>query len=384
MAEKGEERLKVVMGVTTNLLGTINKVSREDEEDVTPSASPRQSDSLPPHGSVTASHEKGASTSMKEEGPPVVKKLLEAWMTSPLSSILGKPAQGASRNTARVDTLIAVNVQHAPPLTGNTHTAVDAVYALEKLAPKVKWLQKMKLDPNTRKSNALCEFHQERGHKTKDCIDLQQEVANMLNQGHLKELMSDRGRANFARGRESHQGPLKPPSPACTIQMNNGGGGEATINHVKFITTHKLKQTITHERYDDLEDSIIFDKLDTHSLTFPYFDDLIITLRISDSNVTRIMVDDGSGACIIHPRVLTQMRLEDKIVPRCITLTCFNNAVERTFEEITLPVLAGGVILETTFHNQDTAYNAIIGRPWIHAMRAFLFSLYQVIKFPTP
>ncbi|XP_019251104.1 PREDICTED: uncharacterized protein LOC109230020 [Nicotiana attenuata] len=199
----------------------------------------------------------------------------------------------------------------------------------------------MKSDPNSRKSNALYEFHQERGHKPEECIALRQEVVNMLHQGHLRELMSDRGRANFARGREPYQGPPKPPSPARTIQMIIGRGDEATINQVKFNTTHKLKRSITHERYDDLDDSIIFDKSYTHGLTFPHFDALVITLRISDTDVKRIMVDDGSGTCIIHPRVLTKMRLEDKIVPRCITLIGFNNAVERTSREIILPVLAG-------------------------------------------
>ncbi|XP_019241729.1 PREDICTED: uncharacterized protein LOC109221725 [Nicotiana attenuata] len=199
-------------------------------------------------------------------------------------------------------------------------------------------------------------------------------------------LRSDRGRANFGREREQHQGPPKPPSPARTIQMIVSRGDKAAINHVKFTTTHKLERSITHEQYDDLEDSIIFDKSDTDGLTFPHFDALVITLRISDTDVKRVMVDGGSGACIIHPRVLIQMRLEDKIVPRCITLTGFNNAVERTSGEITLRVLAGGVTLETTFHiiDQDTAYNAIIGRPWIHAMRVIPSSLYQVIKFPTP
>nr|XP_009772958.1 PREDICTED: uncharacterized protein LOC104223257 [Nicotiana sylvestris]XP_016488085.1 PREDICTED: uncharacterized protein LOC107808115 [Nicotiana tabacum] len=208
----------------------------------------------------------------------------------------------------------------------------------------------------------------------------------MLSQGHLRELMSNRGRANFACIREPYQGPPKPPSPAHTIQMIIGGGDEATINYVKFTTTHKLKRLITHERYDDLKDSIIFNKSDTDGLTFPYFDALVITLRSLDIDVSRIMVDDGSGTCIIHPRVLAQMRLEDKIISRCITLTGFNNAVEQTSREITLPVLARGVTLETTFHimNQDTTYNAIIGRPWIHAMRAIPLIIYQVIKFPTP
>nr|XP_009781668.1 PREDICTED: uncharacterized protein LOC104230528 [Nicotiana sylvestris] len=117
----------------------------------------------------------------------------------------------------------------------------EIVYALEKLDPKVQWSQKMRSDPNTQKSSTFCKFHQERGHKTKDCIRLQQEVVRMLGQGHLKELLSDRERANFARGREQPQGPPKLPSPARTIQMIISGGDGTAINHVKFTTTHKLK-----------------------------------------------------------------------------------------------------------------------------------------------
>ncbi|XP_019242110.1 PREDICTED: uncharacterized protein LOC109222180, partial [Nicotiana attenuata] len=123
----------------------------------------------------------------------------------------------------------------------------EIVYALEKLGP-IHWSPKMKSDPSARKSNVLCEFHQERGHRTKDCIGPRQEVVRMLNQGYLKELLSDKGRANFARGRDQSQGPPKPPSPKRTIQMIVSGGDNSTINHVKLTTTHKLKRTIAHER----------------------------------------------------------------------------------------------------------------------------------------
>ncbi|XP_070017973.1 uncharacterized protein [Nicotiana sylvestris] len=229
---------------------------------------------------------------------------------------------------------------------------------------EVQWLQKMKSDPSTRRSNVLCEFYQERGHKTEDCIGLRQEVVRTLNQGYLKELMSDKGRANFARGRDQPQGPPKPPSPARTIQMIIGDDDDTVINHMKFTTTYKLKWMVAHERYDDLEDNIIFDKSDTDDLSFPHYDDLVITFRIADTDVKRIIVDDGIGTCIVHPRVLMQMRLEDKIIPHCITLTGFNNAVERTSGEIVLHVLAGGVTLEMILHvmDQETVYNAIIGR----------------------
>nr|XP_009758263.1 PREDICTED: uncharacterized protein LOC104210954 [Nicotiana sylvestris] len=186
----------------------------------------------------------------------------------------------------------------------------------------------MRSDPSTRKSDTLCEFHQERGQKTEDCIALMQEVVNMLQQGHLKELLTDKGRNTFATGRE-RQGPSDLPSPARTINMIIGGN-DASINDVKFTATHKLKRWINHERYGGLEESIIFNESDADDLTFPCNDALVITLQILDTDVKCIMVDHGSGACIINPRVLSQMRLEDKIVPRCIILTGFDNAVERT------------------------------------------------------
>ncbi|XP_070057617.1 uncharacterized protein [Nicotiana tomentosiformis] len=228
----------------------------------------------------------------------------------------------------------------------------DIVYGLEKLRMKVKWLPKMRSDPSFRKSDALCKFHQERGHKIEDCIALMQEVVNMLRNGHPKELLSDKGRNNFARGCE-HQGPSKPPSLARTISMIIGDSDDASINDIKLTSTHKLKQSIIREQYDRLEESIIFDESDADGLSFPHNDALVITLCNLDNDVKRIMVDDGSGACIIHPRVLAQMRLEDKVVPYCITLIDFNNVVERTSREITLPILADNITLETTFHIID-------------------------------
>jgi len=101
MAGNGEERMKAVVDLTTNLLKTINKVFETKGEDITPNASPRRSGSLLPHGSITTSHGKVASTSTMEEAPPAVKKLLEAWLTNTLTSILDKPAQEAVRENVR-------------------------------------------------------------------------------------------------------------------------------------------------------------------------------------------------------------------------------------------------------------------------------------------
>nr|XP_016509030.1 PREDICTED: uncharacterized protein LOC107826557 [Nicotiana tabacum] len=219
--------------------------------------------------------------------------------------VASRPNQ--ERHLPYVRTTVVSSSRHeeGPPRsrTGTHRNEREIVYTLEKLGPKVKWPQKMRSDPNTRKSDALW---------------TPQRIAERLG---------------------THQGPLKPPSPARTIYMIIGGGDNASINNIKFTITHKLKRPITHKRYNELEESIIFDKSVTNGLAFPHYDALVITLQILDTDVRRIMVDDGSGTGIIHPRVLTQMKLKDKIVPCCIALIGFNNAVERTSGEITLPVL---------------------------------------------
>lgn len=52
---------------------------------------------------------------------------------------------------------------------------------------------------------------------------------------------------------------------------------------------------------------------------------------------------------------------------------------------IKLPISLRGVMQLTTLLVIDTAlaYNAILGRPWIHTMKAVLSTLHQKIKFPT-
>ncbi|XP_070032795.1 uncharacterized protein [Nicotiana tomentosiformis] len=128
MIGNGKERIKTVVNLTTNLLNTINEISETEGEDVTPNASPRRSGSPLPHGSITTSHGKGASTSTTEEAPPAVKKLLEAWLTNTLASILDKPAQEATRENAKSCTTPATveQLDPPPPVIGITHNANNA------------------------------------------------------------------------------------------------------------------------------------------------------------------------------------------------------------------------------------------------------------------
>nr|XP_016503190.1 PREDICTED: uncharacterized protein LOC107821247 [Nicotiana tabacum] len=99
----------------------------------------------------------------------------------------------------------------------------------------------------------------------------------MLRQRHLKELLSDRGRTNFARGCEQHQGSPKSPSPTRTVHMIIGSGEDASINNVKFTTTHMLKRSISRKRHADMPG--ILKEIFTHKLNVNPFYPLVRQVR---------------------------------------------------------------------------------------------------------
>ncbi|KAJ9546251.1 hypothetical protein OSB04_025958 [Centaurea solstitialis] len=64
----------------------------------------------------------------------------------------------------------------------------------------------------------------------------------------------------------------------------------------------------------------------------------------------------------------------------------FNGDTTSTLKEIILHVFAKGINKQTKFNVIDcpSAYNAILGRPWIHDMKAVPSTYHQKIKFPSP
>jgi hypothetical protein len=76
--------------------------------------------------------------------------------------------------------------------------------------------------------------------------------------------------------------------------------------------------------------------------------------------------------------------------PSSISLFAFNQTETEALGEICLPVSTGEdedeVTVNTSFFVLDVPakFNAILGRNWIHAMKAVPSTLHQVIKFPGP
>ena len=117
------------------------------------------------------------------------------------------------------------------------------------------------------------------------------------------------------------------------------------------------------------------DKIGT---TQPHDDVLLITLRIGDYDVKRVMVDGGSAAEIMYPDLYKGLKLKlEDLTPYNSPLMSFDEKLVIPKGMIRMPIQAGPEIVEVNFIIADTysPYTAIVGRPWLHTLGAIASSL---------
>ena len=98
--------------------------------------------------------------------------------------------------------------------------------------------------------------------------------------------------------------------------------------------------------------------------------------------IKRVLIDNGSCTNVLFLNALKEMKIDEFNIPRCSTILIgFSGEQKFTIDDITLLVYASKINLYVTFVVLDnsSAYNEILGRPWIHNMRV----VHQVIRFPT-
>ncbi|XP_074278374.1 uncharacterized protein LOC141601965 [Silene latifolia] len=133
--------------------------------------------------------------------------------------------------------------------------------------------------------------------------------------------------------------------------------------------------------------SVTFDETDAGSTPEQHHDALIITLPIGNCKVKKILVDTGSSVNLIMMETLKGMGFTEKdLAKKAIPLVGFSGETKHSLGEIIIPTYAGGVNKQVRYLVIDgpSTYNVILGRPWIHEMKAIPSTYHQCLKFPTP
>ena len=105
------------------------------------------------------------------------------------------------------------------------------------------------------------------------------------------------------------------------------------------------------------------DKIET---TQPHDDALLITLRIGDYDVKRVMVDGGNAAEIMYPDLYKGLKLKlEDLTPYNSPLMSFDEKLVIPKGMIRMPIQTSPEIVEVNFIVADTysPYTAIVSRP---------------------
>lgn len=123
----------------------------------------------------------------------------------------------------------------------------------------------------------------------------------------------------------------------------------------------------------DVQSEASFSPQDLKLIQSPHDDALVISIKIGNCFVRRILIDNGSSIHILCDTTVEKMRMEqDKIKPFEQPLIGFSGLVTYSEGVITLPVIAKLYSLLTEFlvMKVTSPYNAILGRQRIHKMKA--------------
>ncbi|XP_030922954.1 uncharacterized protein LOC115949820 [Quercus lobata] len=132
--------------------------------------------------------------------------------------------------------------------------------------------------------------------------------------------------------------------------------------------------------------TISFDEEDLEGTIQPHDDALVVTAQINGFLVKRVMIDQESGADVMYPDLFEGLRLKNQDLVKYDTpLVSFDGRVVIPEGQISLSVDMEGKEVMVTFIvvRSFSPHTAILGRPWIHAMKAILSTLHVKVKFPT-
>ncbi|XP_057811429.1 uncharacterized protein LOC131025646 [Salvia miltiorrhiza] len=223
----------------------------------------------------------------------------------------------------------------------------EAVEALRNLGNKVKWPERMRAPADQR-----------------DRL----EVAYLLKQGHLTDYLIEKGKQTLQQERDRHDDhreatPPNPPSHERTVNVIYGGSEvsgvthSAAKKHTRQAKSNKAETNMPCQTASTLPtQTISFHTTESDKLLHPHHDALGDGLERVQNNKKKFAVLIG-----------------------------FSGETKTTMGEIDLPVYAEGVNQSTKFLviNAPSAFNVILGRPWIHDMEAVPSTYHQVIRFPT-
>ena len=261
----------------------------------------------------------------------------------------------------------------------------------------------MKSDPNARDNTKYCYFHRNYGHRTDDCKQLKIEIEYLIRRGYLRRFISPKIQA---QNQAQNQTPTQQPPPRQTttqhqqslgeIQVISGGfagGGEsnsARKAHLRSIRSAGIGEIQTVSQLPRLDTSITFSDSNLEGCQHPHDDPLVVRAVAAYKTVHQVLVDNGSSVDIIFASAFDKMGIgRKKLEPVNTHLRGFSWEKVLPWGSIELVLTLGEPPFQATttarflIVDASSAYNMLLGRPSLNAIKAIPSVYHMMIKFPT-
>lgn len=179
----------------------------------------------------------------------------------------------------------------------------------------LRWPKPLKTDPTKRDRNKKCAYHKEHDHTTEQCRSLQYLVEKLMRAGYLRQYILSEG-----KNEESSQNPIT-TAPATfaplrvVINYIHGGPLDEEYNskrkRQRLLRAASMREQVSSIRpgltcrsIRPIDGTITFPLVDSYRIVQPHRNALILTLRVNDFDVRRILVDLRSSADLLQASVI--------------------------------------------------------------------------------
>ena len=178
--------------------------------------------------------------------------------------------------------------------------------------------------------------------------------------------------------------------------MISGGfieGGESSSTrkaHFRSIRSGEVMEVQAVSKLPRLDTAITFSDSDLEGCRHPHDDPLVIKAVVANKTIHRVLVDNGSLDDIIFASAFDKMGIErEKLDPVSTHLRGFSREKVLPLGSIQLVLTLGDPPCQATttirflIVDAPSAYNVLLGRPSLNAIKVIPSAYHMVIKFPT-
>ena len=171
------------------------------------------------------------------------------------------------------------------------------------------------------------------------------------------------------------------------------GGGESSSArkaHLSSIRSAEVVEVQVVSKLPRLNTSITFSDSDLEGCQHPHDDPLVIRAVVANKTVHRVLVDNGSSANIIFASALDKMGIErERLEPVSTHFRGFSVEKVLPLGSIQLVLTLGDPPCQATTTarflvvDAPSAYNMLLGKPSLNAIKVIPSAYHMMIKFPT-